>query len=177
MAATLEASAQSVSVVALWAVVGGGASFLVGPPIIDSSEFRYKRTAAAYFLYFYLIVFFQSVLAIKLWDEVKKKDKKVSLWEVKFGPLSYTDRRIVASNRTVGNTLEQMAIFLVGLWLTTLLTTDDHASICGWVYVIFRSMYPALYLYDPNLVLLATIPNYCTVAYLWVTIVRACFVS
>ena len=160
-------------------VIGFGMNWLVAPPI-DSIDFPYKKTAlatAAYFLFFYLAIFFQSMIGLAVWGEMKEKEddkKKVSLWEVKFGPPCYKDRRIVAGNRMVGNTLEQMPIFLVGLWLTAILTNHDHASVCGWLYVVCRSAYPILYIYNPGLVIAATIPNYCTVAYLWITVVRAC---
>lgn len=151
-------------------------------------EFAYKRTAlvtAAYFLFFYLAVFYQSMIGLQVWNELKsgssgtKKDddaskQEVSLWEVKYGPISYEDKRMVAGNRVVGNTLEQMPAFLMGLWLTAVTTTDGHASLCGWIYLIFRASYGYFYNTNPNLVLLATFPNYITVTYLWITIARAC---
>ena len=163
--------------------IGLVATTFIGPSLqVESSEFPYKKTAlvtAAYFFLFYLAIFYQSMVAIRVWGEKSSSSKstKVTLWEIKYGPSSYKDRRIVSANRTVGNMLEQMPIFLSGLWLVAILTSDDtHASMCGWVYVAFRSIYPMLYIYNPNLILITTIPNYCVVAYLWVTIVRACIV-
>ena len=67
-----------------------------------------------------------------------------------------------------------MLPFLFGIWLLALLTGDDkYASICGWFYVVFRSvLYPILYVYNPALILFATIPNYTLIFYIWITIMK-----
>ena len=154
---------------------------------LESYYFRYKRTAlvtAIYFLFFYIAIFYQSMISLLVWNEKKdqqhvqkennKTTKPPTLWDIKYGPISYTDRRIVACNRIVGNTIEQMPAFIVGIWLLAVLSGDDnYAGACGWCYVIFRSvLYPILYVSNPTLILIATIPNYILILYIWIIIVK-----
>lgn len=54
------------------------------------------------------------------------------------------DPRMLAADRTVVNTHEQMVPFLTGLWLHAVLVSPAHATWLGLAYVGFRALYPFL---------------------------------
>lgn len=50
-----------------------------------------------------------------------------------------------ATNRTTGNTLEQMVPFLVSLWLYATYVDVGGAASLGWVYIAARACYGPLW--------------------------------
>eukprot|EP00164_Ancoracysta_twista_P008611 GFYU01012506.1.p1 GENE.GFYU01012506.1~~GFYU01012506.1.p1 ORF type:complete len:182 (+),score=38.00 GFYU01012506.1:116-661(+) len=176
-ATVVKAMGLSAGTVAVFVALGAGIAMFVGPPTTTTS-FQYKGAAlvtAVYMTYLYLAVFFQSMVGICVWGEMKKKvDSKISLWAVKYGPASYEDKRVVAGNRVLGNAMEQTIPFLSGMWLVAVVVSDSHAAACGWVYLAIRAVYPLFYVTNPNLVVLSTCPNYIIVCYMWTLVVKAC---
>lgn len=54
------------------------------------------------------------------------------------------DRRMLAADRAVINTHEQMIPFLVSMWLHAAVVSPSHAARLGVVYVVLRAIYPIL---------------------------------
>lgn len=54
------------------------------------------------------------------------------------------DPEMLAADRTVSNTLEQMGPFLASLWLFSLFGSPTHATWLGALYVVLRGLYPLL---------------------------------
>ena len=54
------------------------------------------------------------------------------------------DRRMLAVDRAVANTHEQMVPFVVALWLHAVFVSPTAATILGLAYVVLRSLYPVL---------------------------------
>ena len=54
------------------------------------------------------------------------------------------DRRMLAVDRAVGNTQEQMVPFVVGLWLHAVFVSPTVATALGGAYVALRALYPML---------------------------------
>ena len=54
------------------------------------------------------------------------------------------DPEMLAADRAVGNTQEQMVPFLTALWLHALIVSATHATVFGFAYVVLRSVYPIL---------------------------------
>lgn len=54
------------------------------------------------------------------------------------------DGRMLAADRAVANTHEQMVPFLATLWLHALFLSPERATVLGGVYVFLRALYPVL---------------------------------
>ncbi len=54
------------------------------------------------------------------------------------------DRRMLAADRAVANTQEQMVPFLATLWLHAAFVSPTSATVLGTVYVVLRALYPVL---------------------------------
>lgn len=54
------------------------------------------------------------------------------------------DPEMLAVDRTVANTHEQMVPFLVSLWLFSIFSSPTHATWLGAAYVSLRGVYPLL---------------------------------
>ncbi len=81
------------------------------------------------------------------------------------------DRRMLAVDRAVVNTHEQMVPFLAALWLHAVFVSPERAAVLGVVYVGLRALYPALLgrslsRTQPKRVFAVTGPCYAIVAYL-----------
>jgi len=81
------------------------------------------------------------------------------------------DRRMLAADRSVANTHEQMVPFLVTLWLHAVFLSPERATILGVVYIALRALYPVLLgrtlsQTQPKRVFAVTGPSYLIVAYL-----------
>lgn len=88
------------------------------------------------------------------------------------------DRRMLAADRVVINTQEQMVPFLTSMWLHAAFVSPDAAARLGAIYMLLRAAYPLLM--GSNLantqskrVFLATGPSYLIVLYLLGTTVLA----
>jgi len=81
------------------------------------------------------------------------------------------DGRMLAADRAVANTHEQMVPFLTTLWLHAIYLSPARAAALGLVYVALRALYPALIgrrvsRTQPKRVVAVTAPCYAIVAYL-----------
>ena len=54
------------------------------------------------------------------------------------------DPEMLAADRAVANTLEQMGPFLVSLWLFACFVSTTYATTLGAIYIALRSVYPFL---------------------------------
>jgi hypothetical protein len=54
------------------------------------------------------------------------------------------DPEMLAADRTVGNTLEQMGPFLASLWMFAVFVSPREAAWYGGFYVLLRAIYPLL---------------------------------
>lgn len=54
------------------------------------------------------------------------------------------DREMLAVDRVVANTHEQMGPFLVSLWLFAIFSSPRYATWLGATYVVLRALYPIL---------------------------------
>jgi hypothetical protein len=54
------------------------------------------------------------------------------------------DEEMLAVDRAVANTHEQMGPFLAALWLHALFVSPTTATWCGAAYIVLRSIYPLL---------------------------------
>ena len=54
------------------------------------------------------------------------------------------DREMLAADRAVANTHEQMGPFLAALWLHALFVSPTAAGVLGGAYVVLRAIYPVL---------------------------------
>lgn len=88
------------------------------------------------------------------------------------------DGRMLAADRAVINTHEQMVPFLASMWMHAVFVSPNHAAWLGVVYTILRAIYPALL--GRNLsktqskrVFLATGPSYAIIGYLLASAVYA----
>ena len=75
------------------------------------------------------------------------------------------------SDRAVGNTLEQMVPFLLGLWVYAVFVSPERAAELGWIYVGCRAFYPALFHFGPWRVL-STTPCYIIIGMFWIGVFR-----
>lgn len=57
----------------------------------------------------------------------------------RFDPRVIQDGQVIRFDRTALNTLEQMPVFLVTMWLYAVLVDAEWAGIGGLIYVITRS--------------------------------------
>ena len=51
---------------------------------------------------------------------------------------------MLAADRAVANTHEQMVPFLLSMWLHAVFVSVSHATALGLVYVVLRAIYPKL---------------------------------
>jgi hypothetical protein len=103
-----------------------------------TQEIALKEAASimlAYFGTFVLAIGFQ--VASKFSVAAKpSRDSKIS-------NNRYTDSKMLAGDRCVGNWLEWSVPFLIVFWLNVLLTGNQYLHL-GWVYVASRILYPFL---------------------------------
>lgn len=92
----------------------------------------------AYFLLWYWFLFgLQSRTKYRLKARYQKEGK---VFDRYFGQ----DEEMLAVDRAVANTHEQMGPFLVSLWLFAIFASPVHATWLGAAYVVLRSAYPLL---------------------------------
>ncbi|MEM6991637.1 MAG: MAPEG family protein [Myxococcota bacterium] len=121
-------------------------------------------TAAYFCLWYYLLLGLQRGVKYKLRDEYAARGEAFDRY---FGQ----DPRMLAVDRVVINTQEQMVPFLVSMWMHALLVSPTHATVLGLAYVALRGLYPALLgtrvsKLQSRRVVVATIPCYLIVVYL-----------
>ena len=121
-------------------------------------------TAAYFGLWYYLLLGVQRSTKYTLRAEYATRGE---VFDRYFGQ----DGRMLAADRAVINTQEQMVPFLFAMWLHALLVSPTHAAVLGGLYVILRTAYPLLLGKDlsninPRRVFAATGPCYGIVFYL-----------
>ena len=119
----------------------------------------------AFFILWYALLFRQIQTKYRLRAEYAGRNETFDRY---FGK----DPHMLAVDRAVVNTQEQMVPFLFALWLHAAAVSVSVATILGAAYVGFRALYPVLL--GPKLdnkvgkkIVLATIPSYLIVFYLF----------
>lgn len=94
-------------------------------------------TVLYFALWYYLLLFLQRGTKYRLKQEYEKAGRE-------FDRYFSQDEEMLAADRAVINTQEQMVPFLVSLWLHAVFVSTTSATICGFLYVCLRSLYPIL---------------------------------
>jgi hypothetical protein len=108
-------------------------------PDVDLTIFRgpVVVTALYFGLWYYLLLRLQRGTKYALLAEYAARGESFDRY---FGQ----DPRMLAADRAVANTHEQMVPFLLSMWLHAVFVSVMHATVLGAAYVVLRSMYPAL---------------------------------
>ena len=136
------------------------ATSLTGPVLV---------TVAYLVLWYCLLVGLQRRTKYRLQAEYLAEGKEFDRY---FGQ----DEQMLAADRAVGNTHEQMVPFLVTLWLTALFVSTTFATVAGSLYVLLRAGYPLLLgkrvsRMQPKRVYLVTVPCYLIIFSMLVSLV------
>ncbi len=92
----------------------------------------------AYFLFwYYLLLIRQRGTKVRLRKEYNERGETFDRY---FGQ----DAQMLAADRAVINTQEQMVPFLFSLWMYGLLVSSFYATLLGGIYVVLRAIYPFL---------------------------------
>jgi hypothetical protein len=108
-------------------------------PAVDFATFRgpVVVTALYFGLWYYLLLSLQRGTKYALQAEYAARGEV-------FDRYLGQDGRMLAADRAVANTHEQMGPFLLALWLHAVFVSASHATVLGTVYVVLRAIYPAL---------------------------------
>jgi hypothetical protein len=108
-------------------------------PAVDLSIFSGPVivTALYFGLWYYLLLSLQRGTKYALQAEYAARGE---VFDRYFGQ----DGRMLAADRAVANTHEQMVPFLLSMWLHAVFVSASHATILGAVYVVLRGVYPML---------------------------------
>ena len=128
---------------------------LVGPLLV---------TVAYFVLWYYLLLGLQRRTKYRLKRAYEDQGKSFDRY---FGQ----DEEMLAVDRVVINTQEQMVPFIVALWLYAVFVSPVHATWAGAAYIALRSFYPLLMgkrvsKIQPKRVYLVTLPCYCIIFYM-----------
>lgn len=144
---------------------------------IDVASFRgpILVTAGYLLLWYFLLVGIQRRTKYRLQREYASRGE---LFDRYFGQ----DEQMLAADRAVINTQEQMVPFLSALWLHTVFVSSYDASLIGLLYVALRAIYPLLLgkrlsKINPKRVYLVTVPCYIIVFYLFGAVVLRVLVA
>ena len=115
-------------------------------------------TVGYFVLWYYLLIAIQRNTKYRLQARYKEQDK---IFDRYFGQ----DEEMLAADRAVANTLEQMGPFLGSLWLFAVFVSPTQATFLGAAYVALRFFYPLLLgkrlaNMQPSTVYFVTIPCY-----------------
>lgn len=107
--------------------------------MLDATAYRAPLiVTAAYFVLWYAFLFgLQSRTKYRLKARYAKDGK---VFDRYFGH----DPEMLAADRAVANTHEQMGPFLLSLWLFAIFVSPTIAGYLGAIYVVLRGAYPAL---------------------------------
>ena len=94
-------------------------------------------TVAYFSLWYYLLLILQRSTKYRLKREYEAEGK---VFDRYFGQ----DEQMLAADRAVINTQEQMVPFISALWLHAIFASPIYATWCGGIYVLLRSIYPLL---------------------------------
>lgn len=108
-------------------------------PEVDVVVFRgpILVTACYFGLWYYLLLSLQRGTKYALLAEYAARGE---VFDRYFGQ----DGRMLAADRAVANTHEQMVPFLASMWLHAVFVSAAHATILGALYVALRAVYPKL---------------------------------
>jgi len=106
---------------------------------IDSGDFVGPvAVTVAYFALWYSLLFGkQSRTKYRLLAKYKEEGKE-------FDRYTSNDPEMLAADRIVGNTHEQMVPFMVSMWLFAIFVSPFQATVLGGIYVVLRGIYPLL---------------------------------
>lgn len=130
-------------------------------------------TFAYFLLWYYLLLIRQRGTKYRLQREYLARGKEFDRY---FGQ----DEEMLAADRAVINTQEQMVPFLTAMWLHAIFVSSPLATWLGVIYVVLRSFYPLLLgrklsKIQSKRVYLVTLPCYSIVFYLMGTTVWSAF--
>lgn len=94
-------------------------------------------TALYFGLWYYLLLSLQRGTKYALQAEYAARGE---VFDRYFGQ----DPRMLAADRAVANTHEQMVPFLLSMWLHAVFVSASHATALGVAYVVLRALYPTL---------------------------------
>lgn len=103
-------------------------SNLAGPVLV---------TVAYFGFWYYLLLFKQRGTKYRLKEKYEQRGEEFDRY---FG----NDREMLAADRVVINTQEQMVPFLFSLWLHALFVSATGATLAGAIYIMLRAGYPVL---------------------------------
>lgn len=104
----------------------------------------------------------------------KKDGARVSFRAIKY--YNSRDQLALAVDRAVGNFIEFAIVFLPLYWIHAIFGNATQSFSIAAVYSASRLLYLPVWLYLPNRLIIATLPAYLTLLYLWISLVRQfCF--
>lgn len=104
---------------------------------IDTLKGPIIVTVVYFIMWYYFLFFLQFKTKYRLLAKYKKAGKKFDRY---FGQ----DEEMLAVDRVVINTQEQMVPFIMALWMCTIFVSSNIATWCGGLYVVLRFFYPIL---------------------------------
>lgn len=114
-------------------------------------------TTAGFLALYYAFLYAQATTKFYMYFKEKAKNPKASLTKIRYAS---TDLLALTVDRTSGNMVEQAIPFLVSLWLHALFVSPTGAATLGWLWLLFRSIYPFVFYKRGAWLLLSTIPGY-----------------
>lgn len=126
-------------------------------------------TALYFMLWYYLLLILQRGTKYRLQREYEKAGRE-------FDRYLGDDEEMLAADRAVINTQEQMVPFLFSLWLYAVFVSTAWATVCGVIYVVLRSLYPVvlgrrLSKVQSKRVYIVTLPCYALIFYMLISVV------
>ena len=108
-------------------------------PPLDAAPFLgpIAVTVGYFGLWYVLLLGLQRGVKYRLRDEYTARGETFDRY---FGG----DRRMLAVDRAVANTQEQMVPFLASLWLHAVFVSTTTATTLGVAYIVLRAVYPML---------------------------------
>ncbi|CAM9612658.1 unnamed protein product [Ectocarpus sp. 6 AP-2014] len=119
---------------------------LSGPVTMEEPAIRQGVfVTAAYVLVFYACIIGQASAKWKVAASYRARGERFERY------YNVKDKAMLAWDRIVGNLLEQAMPFLTLFWLNIGLaalgaTSHTGVAIAGWIYVVFRALYPVMWL-------------------------------
>ncbi|KAL7540839.1 hypothetical protein ACHAXR_011012 [Thalassiosira sp. AJA248-18] len=150
----------------LYLAVTSRDGIIPGPAIAAHDYIPIVYVTAAAVLLYYIFLFNQSYVVFAEFFKAKKayREKKIeekpSIQGFKYGSGNIN---ILAANRCAGNFNEQLAPFLLGLYLYATFVSVKGAATYGWAWLFFRSYYLYVFKRGVPSLFLSTIPAYCCV--------------
>jgi uncharacterized MAPEG superfamily protein len=135
-------------------------------PDLDAAALRGPiAVTAVYFLLWYTLLF-----GLQTRTKYRLRREYASRGEV-FDRYRSQDPEMLKADRAVQNTHEQMAPFLVAMWMYALFVSSSGAAVLGGAYVALRAAYPFLLgarieQVQPRRVAVVTFPCYAIIGWM-----------